>query len=103
MDKEKIIELFPDELKYHGSEILDNIEFVAGHIRKLRTMELIEIHPTNPAKQRITPAGKQLHDYLQTLQNLINTLMRLLNINDDGGETVSTLNLIDELREKYGL
>lgn len=104
MEKEKILELLPPEVQKQGEELLDNIEFVSEYINKLKKMELIEIHPKNPAKQRQTAAGKALHDYLQTYQNLLNTFLKLLRGNGDGsGEAASTLDIIDELRNKLGL
>ena len=104
MEKEDIIELFPPEYKKQGAELLDNIEFVSNYIKKLKTMELIEVHPTKPQKQRQTAAGKALHDYLQTYQNLLNTLMKLLKGNgEESGEADSAFDSIDELRAMFGL
>lgn len=104
MEKEKIIELLPPEFQDQGEKLLNNIEFVSRYIEELKTMPLIEVHPKNPMKQRQTAAGKALHDYLQTYQNLLNTLVKILRANgDESGETASTLDLIDELRGKYGL
>ena len=104
MEREKLLELFPPETKDHAEELLDNIEFVSNYIKKLKTMELIEVHPKNPMKQRQTAAGKALHDYLQTYQNLLNTFLKLLNANrESAGDGVSPLMLVEELRNKYGL
>ena len=102
MDKSKIINCLPPELQEYGELLVDEIDFTYKHLQRLKKVDLILINKKDPTRQMITPAGKQYHDYLQSLQNLINTLVKLLRSNEDGnGDTVSTLQLIEEMREKF--
>lgn len=102
MDKKKIIDCLPPELQAYGEMLVDEIEFTHKHLQRLKKVDLILINKKDPTLQKVTPAGKQYHDYLQTLQNLISTLLKLLRSNEDeSGETASTLQLIEEIREMY--
>lgn len=105
MDKKKIIDCLPPELQEYGSLIVDEIEFTHKHLQRLKKVDLILINKKDPTRQMITPAGKQYHDYLQSLQNLINTLVKLLRSNEEGsGEAADALQLIEEMRDKmYGM
>lgn len=100
MDKKKIIDCLPPELQDYGAMLVDEIEFTHKHLQRLKKVDLILINKKDPTLQKVTPAGKQYHDYLQTLQNLISTLLKLLRNNEDeNGETASTLQLIEEMRD----
>lgn len=43
----------------------------------LEGLPFIEVHPTNPAKQRTTPAHKQYKEYLQQYGNIARILGRI--------------------------
>ena len=69
MDKSKIINCLPPELQEYGELLVDEIDFTYKHLQRLKKVDLILINKKDPTKQMITPAGKQYHDYLQSLQN----------------------------------
>ena len=44
----------------------------------MEKMPFIEVHPKNPAKQRVTPAGRQYKELTQSYNAYIKTLLAML-------------------------
>lgn len=59
------------------SALIDEAVFVEGQLLELKKYPFIKIHPDNPTMQKVTVAGKQYRDYLQTYTNIIDKLCRI--------------------------
>ena len=61
--------------------ILDNLiteaVFLEEQMSELKKYPFIKFHPTNPNLQKITAAGKQYREFLQTYTNIIDKLARI--------------------------
>jgi hypothetical protein len=59
------------------SALIDEAVFVEGQLTELKKYPFIKFHPQNPNLQKVTAAGKQYRDYLQTYTNIIDKLCRI--------------------------
>lgn len=58
--------------------LIDEAVFLEGQLTELKKYPFIKFHPKNPNLQKITAAGKQYREYLQTYTNIIRALERTL-------------------------
>lgn len=58
--------------------LLSEVVYLEERLRELKTYPHIRIHPRNPARQEITPAGKQYKETMQTYVNAIKVLQTTL-------------------------
>lgn len=65
--------------------LIDEVVFLEGQLTKLREYPLIKFHPKNPELQKITAAGKQYREFLQTYTNIIDKLCKYCGT-EEGGE-----------------
>lgn len=66
LDEDKQLAIIP---------LLTEIVFMETRLEELRKLPHIKIHPNDPTKQAITPAGKQ---YKETVQGYLNALKVLM-------------------------
>lgn len=95
---EKLREIFDnvDEDKRTVIEpLLDDVIFIEKRLAELRKLPMIRVHPNNPARQEVTPAGKQYKEYMQSYLNAIKVLQMTLYRAGETGES----DLIKELKE----
>lgn len=57
--------------------LIDEVVFLEKQIQEVKKYPLIKIHPQNPNLQKITAAGKQYREYLQTYTNMVDKLCRI--------------------------
>ena len=60
------------------SKLIDEAVFLETQLTELKKYPFIKFHPKNPNLQKITAAGKQYREYLQTYTNIIRALERTL-------------------------
>lgn len=75
--------------------LLDDVIFIEERLAELRKLPMIRVHPKNPARQEITPAGKQYKEYMQSYLNAIKVLQTTLYRAGESGESP----LLKALRE----
>ena len=56
--------------------LIDEAVYLEERLTELKTYPHIKFHPKNPSLQKITAAGKQYREYLQTYTNIIRALER---------------------------
>lgn len=56
--------------------LIDEAVYLEERLTELKKYPHIKFHPTNPALQKITAAGKQYRETLQTYTNIIRALER---------------------------
>ena len=71
------------------SPLIDEAVFLEKQMTELKKYPFIKFHPTNPNLQKVTAAGKQYREFLQTYTNIIDKLCRMYGKTD--GEEESPL------------
>lgn len=69
IDKDKQIVIEP---------LLDDVVFIEKRLAELKKLPLLRVSEKNPAKQAVTPAGKQYKEYLQQYNNCVKILLSAL-------------------------
>lgn len=91
MDRRQELEnIFKDlkpEKKAIIEPLLDDFVFIEKHLKYLKKLPQIKVHPKNPARQEITPAGKQYKEYMQSYINALKVLQKTLDHEEDNAES----------------
>lgn len=58
--------------------LLEDVIFLEERLAELRKLPMLRVHPKNPARQEVTPAGKQYKEYMQSYLNAIKVLQTAL-------------------------
>lgn len=75
--------------------LLDDVIFLEERLAELRKLPTIRYDKRNPAKQEVTPAGKQYKEYMQSYLNALKVLQMTLYRAGETGESP----LLKALRE----
>lgn len=75
----KIFENVDDDAREIITPLFDDVIFLEARLAELRRLPMIRVHPKNPARQEVTPAGKQYKEYMQSYLNAIKVLQVALN------------------------
>lgn len=67
--------------------LLDDLVFLEERLSELRRLPMIRVHPKNPARQEVTPAGKQYKEFMQSYVNVVKVLERVLSQEAAGQES----------------
>lgn len=67
------------------SPLVDDVIFLEERLSELKELPFLEVHPTNPLKQRPTSSGKLYKELLQQYNNCIKVIL-LKNTGDDSEE-----------------
>lgn len=79
--KDEILECFKDadeSKKKFITPLVDEFVYLENELAGLRNLPHLRVHPKNPAKQEITPAGKQYKEYWQSYLNAYKVLQKEL-------------------------
>lgn len=77
---EKLHDIFKDideGKKAIVNNLIDEAVFLELQLIELKKYPFIKFHPTKPNLQKITAAGKQYREFLQTYTNIIDKLCRI--------------------------
>ena len=88
--KDELLKIFNeiDEAKRELIKpLLNDVIYLEDQLEKLRALPKIRIHPKNPERQEVTPAGKLYKEYMQSYLNAIKTLQTLLFRENETGES----------------
>lgn len=69
--------------------LIDEAVFLEGQLTELKKYPFIKFHPKNPNLQKVTAAGKQYREFLQTYTNIVDKLCKICG--KEEGEDVSPL------------
>ena len=59
------------------NNLIDEAVYLETQLTELKKYPFIKFHPQNPNLQKITAAGKQYREFLQTYTNIIDKLCRV--------------------------
>lgn len=72
--------------------LLDEVVYLEGRMRELRTMPFIRVHKTDPSLQKSTPAAKQYKEASQSYMNAIRILSGILrNTESDAADKLTSM------------
>ena len=72
--KDEILAIIPEEYRTLTNDVVDELVFLENKLQHLKRLPFIEIHPTNPMKQRNTPAAKMYKEFLQQYINCVKVI-----------------------------
>lgn len=67
--------------------LIDEAIFLENQMQALKAYKFIKVHPQNPELQKVTAAGKQYREFLQTYTNIIDKLCRIFSNEEQGEES----------------
>lgn len=67
--------------------LIDEVVYLEEQLDYLRGLPKIKVHPTDPTKQRATPAAKQYKELLQQYTNIIKILLKATGADVDDEES----------------
>ena len=100
-DLRKVFADIDDGKRVVIDKLIDEAVFLETQMEELKKYPFIKFHPQNPNLQKITAAGKQYREFLQTYTNIIDKLARVLGKEADG-EQASPLREYFERLKKAG-
>lgn len=81
--KQELLELVGDDVK--AAQLVDEIIFIEDQLVKLKKLPFIKVHPSDPSRQKATPAARQYKELLQQYNACLRVLLKI-NGNDDKDE-----------------
>lgn len=78
--------------------LLEEAVFLEGRLKELKKLPMIRVHPRNPARQEVTPAGKQYRDTMQTYVNVVKVLQKA-NAKEAAGADSPLAKMLEEFQE----
>ena len=76
--------------------LIDEAVFLESQLTELKKYPFIKFHPQNPNLQKVTAAGKQYRELLQTYTNIIDKLSRVYS-NEESEEASPLRAFIDKV------
>lgn len=61
--------------------------YLEDQLDELRELPKIKVHPSDPTKQKTTPAAKLYKEYLQQYTNIVRILMKATGIDENEEES----------------
>lgn len=72
--KEELLKLLNNDITY--IPLVNEMVYLEDQLDELRELPKIKIHPSDPTKQKTTPAAKLYKEYLQQYTNIVRILMK---------------------------
>lgn len=80
--------------------LLDDVIFLEERLSELRKLPTIRYDKKNPARQEVTPAGKQYKEYMQSYLNSLKVLQMTLSRAGETGES-PLIKMLKEFEDDY--
>lgn len=80
--------------------LLDDVIFLEERLSELRKLPTIRYDKKNPARQEVTPAGKQYKEYMQSYLNSLKVLQMTLSRAGETGES-PLIKMLKEFEDEY--
>lgn len=82
----EIIDSLDESVKLIGYALVDRMVHLETNLLELEKLPFIQVHPSNPFKQRELPARKMYIPLLQQYNITIKTILNLVGVNADGDD-----------------
>lgn len=83
--KEELLKLIDNDITL--IPLIDEVVYLESQLDYLRDLPKIKVHPTDPSKQKPTPAAKLYKEYLQQYTNIIRILLKATGADDSEEES----------------
>lgn len=83
--KEELLKLLNNDITY--IPLITEMVYLEDQLDELRKLPKIKIHPSDPTKQKTTPAAKLYKEYLQQYTNIVRILMKATGIDETEDES----------------
>jgi hypothetical protein len=83
--KEELLQLLDNDITY--APLITEMVYLEEQLDELRALPKIKVHPTDPTKQKTTPAAKLYKEYLQQYTNIVRILIRATGTDMDDEES----------------
>ena len=67
--------------------LINDMVYLETELDSLRELPKIKVHPTDPSKQKATPAAKLYKEYLQQYTNVVKILIRATGTDENEEES----------------
>lgn len=67
--------------------LVTEMVYLEKQLDELRELPKIKVHPTDPSKQKATPAAKLYKEYLQQYTNVVKILIRKTGVDENDEES----------------
>lgn len=67
--------------------LITEMVYLEKQLDELRELPKIKVHPTDPSKQKATPAAKLYKEYLQQYTNVVKILIRKTGVDENDEES----------------
>lgn len=85
----KIVDELGDNERLIGHALIDRMIVLETNLLKLEKLPFIQVHPTNPYKQRELPARKMYIPLLQQYNIVIKSLLKLIGVNTGDDDSIA--------------
>ena len=83
--KEELLKLLNNDVTY--VPLITEMVYLEDQLDELRELPKIKVHPSDPTKQKTTPAAKLYKEYLQQYTNIVRILMKATGIDENEEES----------------
>ena len=83
--REELLKLVEYDVTY--VPLINEMVYLEEQLDELRELPKIKIHPTDPSKQKTTPAARLYKEYLQQYTNIIRILMKATGVDETEEES----------------
>lgn len=83
--KEELLKLLNNDITY--IPLVNDMVYLEDQLDELRRLPKIKIHPSDPSKQKTTPAAKLYKEYLQQYTNIVRILMKAIGVDETDEES----------------
>jgi hypothetical protein len=83
--REELLKLVEYDITY--VPLINEMVYLEEQLDELRELPKIKIHPTDPTKQKTTPAARLYKEYLQQYTNIIRILMKATGVDETEEES----------------
>lgn len=83
--KEELLKLLNNDITY--VPLITEMVYLEDQLDELRKLPKIKIHPSDPTKQKTTPAAKLYKEYLQQYTNIVRILMKATGTDENEEES----------------
>ena len=82
----KIIDELDESVELLGYSLVDRMLYLEERLFELEKLPFIQVHPSNPFKQRELPARKLYISFLQQYNIVVKTILKMVGVNADGDD-----------------
>lgn len=83
--KEELLHLLNNDTAY--LPLVTEMVYLEEQLDELRELPKIKVHPTDPTKQKTTPAARLYKEYLQQYTNIVRILIKVTGADENEEES----------------